>query len=250
MDSSTKAWQVTNIKAGKVHRTIGDDLLNDRIAGICIDDFVSALEISKILAALREIGIEYYDGDDKSGAIVRKGKVGPNYYRFKEEPDEYFARTKRDLPVFEERILSGIDLLGRLHRLSAILFGAPVSLAEHRKIKMMPCTIRDLPVAPPHRDWLKGEVSNLDFLATIEDQLAWNIYLTTPEKGGKTGIFKTQRRSDLEKGVPVCFHPPKAGQLLLFRSTNIHEVRPTEGARYTLSGFFGRTSDCRLLFWV
>ena len=203
-----------------------------------------------MVAAILKVGIEYYDGDDKHGAIVKKGKIGPNYFRFKNNGSEYFHRAKQDIHIFNNQIIPNMNILKRLFVIANTLFRLEAVLADHQGQDMMPFTIRDLPEAAPHRDWLKGEVSDLSFLSDIQDQWAWNIYLTQPISGGETCIYNEQDPSNLIANTAKVSCLPKLGNLLFFRSTNVHEVKATEGDRYTLSGFCGPTSNGKLLFWV
>ncbi|MHC1550770.1 2OG-Fe(II) oxygenase [Phyllobacterium sp. K27] len=110
----------------------------------------------------------------------------------------------------------------------------------------MSCTIRDLPSAPPHRDWMPGENTILSFANNITDQLAWNVYLKSGEEGGETIFYNESNVDAISTTTQSTRNAPLQGDLLLFRSTNVHEVLPARGNRLTLSGFFGPSGSKEL----
>lgn len=218
-------------------------------AGLRFENFLQEYQIDLILHAISKIGIEYYDGDDKAGGVVRKGKLGPNFFRFKSDHSEYFRRARIFEKVFEERILTLVNFFPRVQEVASKTFSLPPAVAEHNERRMMNFTVRALPEAPIHRDWMPGENCGLSFASRLSDQFAWNIYLKTPRSGGQTRIYKEQDTAQAARGGEYVDVAPRVGDLIIFRSTQAHSVLPSDGERLTLSGFFGITPE-KLLFWV
>lgn len=218
-------------------------------AGLRFRNFLQEYQVDLISHAISKIGIEYYEGDDKAGGIVRKGKLGPNYFRFKANPGEYFRRVGIFENIFDERILGLVNFFPRVQEVASKMFSLGSTVAEHQGARMMKFTVRALPEAPIHRDWMPGENTGLSFAPQIREQFAWNIYLKTPKSGGQTRIYNEQDPALAGKGSEYFEVAPQVGDLIIFRTTHAHEVLPSDGERLTLSGFFGSTPE-KLLFWV
>lgn len=222
--------------------------MGDR-AGLRFENFLQEYQVDLISHAISKIGIEYYEGDDKAGNIVRKGKLGPNFFRFKSDHGEYFRRARIFEKVFEERILALVNFFPRVQEVASKMFSLGHAVAEHQGRNMMNFTVRMLPEAPIHRDWMPGENTGLSFAPQISEQFAWNIYLKTPKSGGQTRIYKERDPVLAGKGSDYFEVAPRVGDLIIFRTTQAHSVMPSDGERLTLSGFFGTTPE-KLLFWV
>ena len=218
-------------------------------AGLRFENFLQEYQIDLILHAISKIGIEYYEGDDKAGGVVRKGKLGPNFFRFKSDHGEYFRRTRIFEEIFDQHILGLVNFFPRVQEVASKMFSLGPGVAEHEGRRMMNFTVRVLPEAPIHRDWMPGEDSGLSFAPQIKEQFAWNIYLKTPKSGGQTRIYKEQDPARVGKESEHFEVAPRVGDLIIFRTTYAHEVLPSDGERLTLSGFFGTTPE-KLLFWV
>ena len=218
-------------------------------AGLRFENFLQEYQIDLILHAIKKIGIEYYEGDDKAGGVVRKGKLGPNFFRFKTDQSEYFRRAQIFEEIFDQQILGLVNFFPRVQEVASKMFSLAHGVAEHRGRRMMNFTVRVLPEAPIHRDWMPGEDSGLSFAPQIKEQFAWNIYLKTPKSGGQTRIYNEQNLALVSKGSEHCEVSPRVGDLIIFRTTHAHEVLPSDGERLTLSGFFATTPE-KLLFWI
>lgn len=243
------SWSVIDLNKTGFNEEACKRFASSDCAGLRISGLIAPDDLQNINAAISDVGLEYFEGDDKGGAVVRKGKLGPNFYRFKEDPSEYFRRTRLTWPIFANDILSRVDLYSCVKDICSTIFGMPSQTAEHRGRPMMGCTVRELGSAPVHRDWMPGESDALDFAGQLQDQMAWNFYLKMPQTGGETIIYHANALTQLDAHTGAAKVRPLAGDLVIFRSTQLHEVLPSHGERMTLSGFFGPTSD-RLLFWV
>jgi hypothetical protein len=117
---------------------------------------------------------------------------------------------------------------------------------------------------PPHWDDVVREYPE-DFLESRPvAQLAFNVYLSMPEQGGETLVWR--RRwcpADEEHRVGFAYGPGIAledeplvlrseiGDALLFDPRNYHAVRPAigEGRRMALAFFLGLGADGGLTAW-
>jgi hypothetical protein len=249
MMAEVKKWVVEDINRTAPNLAAIKRFSTDDCAGLRFENFLQEYQVDLILHAISKIGIEYYEGDDKAGGVVRKGKLGPNFFRFKSDHSEYFRRARIFEKVFEERILRLVNFFPRVQEVASKTFSLGHGVAEHQDRRMMNFTVRVLPEAPIHRDWMPGENTGLSFAPRVSEQFAWNIYLKTPKAGGQTRIYKEQDPTQAAKASNYIDVAPRVGDLIIFRSTQAHSVLPSDGERLTLSGFFGITSE-KLLFWV
>lgn len=109
--------------------------------------------------------------------------------------------------------------------------------------------------AEPHQDVLYWD-SDYDRNAMLDNQLAANIYLKTPEEGGELELWnhKCDSQQEYENlrnphsygldrtklGSSELLILPEPGDLILFESNRVHAVLPSKGAlRITMSSFIG-----------
>lgn len=100
---------------------------------------------------------------------------------------------------------------------------------------------------------------------TLVAQFAFNLYLSVPESGGETVVWRRRwAPSDEEFRLPRSYGfsesvvegaesfelKPEVGQALLFDPRNYHAVRPSRGSRRIALGFsVGLSSSGELLTW-
>ena len=104
----------------------------------------------------------------------------------------------------------------------------------------------------------------VDFLDRMPvAQLALNIFLSVPDQGGETAIWRKRwepkdeiyrtgfgYRSESVREKPRLLVAPKRGDVMLFDSRNFHAVQnSTEGRRIALSFFIGLAGDGNLIVW-
>lgn len=136
---------------------------------------------------------------------------------------------------------------------------------EHRKTFVGLCRI----IEPnkevlPHQDILKWDTDNKNKFTDILTQLAVNIYLKIPEKGGELELWDlelSQKKYQLlakgKYGIEYSLLPeptniikPLLGELILFNSQKIHSIRQGNTSRITMSCFIGYKSDNNpLVYW-
>ena len=122
-------------------------------------------------------------------------------------------------------------------------------------------------LAEPHQDILSWDLPESETAKDLWAQLAANIYLRMPPKGGELTIWpcklSPQEYKEIQNpksyGVnrdklppPVATITPEEGELILFNSRLVHAVEPPErGARITWSCFIGlsRQANRPLIMW-
>lgn len=230
-------------------------LLSNQLAAIRVRNFLSDIESADILGHITAIGMENYVGDTKGGTAERKGKIGPNLFRFKSDVEEYFSRVNSFDADVKPVLFQTLDVPGRFKE--AMRHGLPPGAGLYRAIsasrgrELSECTVRSLPSAPPHIDWIRAEMPDFDAVSSLTDQFAWNVYISTGQTGGNTLIYDLEDPAKLDAGMtPVADLRPLRGDLILFRTRNVHEVTPTVGNRFTVSGFWGPRGDGHFQYWV
>jgi hypothetical protein len=217
--------------------------------------FLSTDETISVSNRIHEIGIEFYVGDTKGGTSERKGKIGPNLFRFKDDLPEYFKRVSDFDANIKPVLFRDADVVGRFATLMQSAMTADVLFQRARSERLQTClsdcTVRSLPAAPPHTDWIKVEMEDFDAVGSLADQFAWNVYISTGESGGQTVIYGTENKCAVQSGVaPKVIVRPNPGDLILFRTRHVHEVRQAQGDRITVSGFWGARRDGNYQYWV
>ena len=96
-------------------RSLAALMRNDTLA-IRIPGFLSPSETRAVEEAIHEVGLDYYVGDTKAASQQRKGKIGPNLFRFKDDLPAYFERARhfeaQDMP----RLFRRVDVLDRFEQ--------------------------------------------------------------------------------------------------------------------------------------
>jgi Rps23 Pro-64 3,4-dihydroxylase Tpa1-like proline 4-hydroxylase len=127
-------------------------------------------------------------------------------------------------------------------------------MMKERKIESSH-VVRALPKSTLHTDWAKRDMSNLDFARELRDQFTWNAYIETPPSTQLVIYNHDERKEDRIDGAKKCNYEhavftPANCDLVIFMSTNAHQVIASETrTRIALGGFFGTTNTGTVL-WV
>ncbi len=248
-----KNWQMITCSPAEFCPSMVRKILKGKSPGVRLKEFISPGAAEGILRGIHEVGLEYYVGADKAGGEARKGKLGPNFFRFKDQPAEYFARVEHFRPIFREEIFRDCDPAQLFREACAKAFEMPAQTATEGGKEFMVATVRDLPAAPVHFDWLPSDCPKLELTQRLTEQFAWNLFLELPENGGYTLIHNHDARDTtvFPKDSLWAGVAHSRCDLTVFRSTYRHLVIPSEGSgsRITVSGFFGIREN-NLVFWV
>lgn len=209
----------------------------------------SGLESYEVQNALKRLGMGYVD----------VGGDGVNAGRYHDAA----MRSIQDIRALIYPEITPIDHL-RLLLEEVWPAGAHIETADGRKCFVGTCRVIEPGAAMlPHNDRF-GRM-RLDGLADMAGQLAVNVYLQMPERGGEIELWlreptqaqdRVQEAKDglerIELGEPKVLVRPGAGDLVIFNSRLIHGVTPGEGeiSRVTTSCFIGYRDDVSpLTFW-
>ncbi len=155
-----------------------------------------------------------------------------------------------------------IDLLNKVWKPGAII-------ASEGNNNYFAGIVRAIKRSPLHNDFAPRDFPELS-IGKISEQLAWNLYLSSPNNGeGKVKIYKRNwKRSDSQykhnssklmgysyevvSEVPSVSIEPTVGRLILFKTSNYHEVlkNNTDDLRISASSFIGfKNNSSPLILW-
>jgi 2OG-Fe(II) oxygenase superfamily len=180
--------------------------------------------------------------------------------------DEYFTLGEMLMP--EERRLfnlrfSPINKL-RLELEELTPYGFRLETLYGRNLWMGATRIfNDGSFALPHIDSKKIDIPDCWEAKTIGSQIAVNCYVDLPISGGELEIYDFEptdsELADLATDTyglnasklpaPALVIKPKLGELVLFRSTNVHAVRPSNGTRIAQSCFLAYRTNSAITGW-
>jgi 2OG-Fe(II) oxygenase superfamily len=194
-------------------------------------------------------------------------RTGISLYDTSGNPDrleEYFTQGYKMMT--EERRLIGLSPMGKL-RLELLEFQQGFRFETLDKRPLWMGSTRVFPnasFADPHIDSKKIDTPDCSEAQTIESQIAVNTYVQIPKSGGELEIYDFEpTKAELAElatdsyglnraklPAPTLVLEPRLGELILFRSTNVHAVRPSVGTRVAQSCFLAyRGKDAAITGW-
>jgi hypothetical protein len=195
-------------------------------------------------------------------------RLGMGFVDVGDDPEsekKYHNEAMRAISLIRDMIYPHITPLDHLRLMLEEVWqgGAELEAIKGGKCFVGSCRVID-PGAKmlPHSDRMgRMTESALD----MKGQLAVNIYLQMPEKGGEVELWLKEPTPEQEKemavrdgldhdvlGEPTLLVKPDVGDLVIFNSQLIHGVTPGEGGtqRVTMSCFIGyRGDDKPLTYW-
>jgi hypothetical protein len=240
-----------------------ESLFSYEIPAILIKDFLNqatCLELSQRLAGRNLTGYAH-----TSETKVFKLGLSHMEHLLKSEEAKYFesvSETNKSLaPLFEGLCENPTTLL--IKEFESVGFSAKIASEETNYYFAGGFRLIDGHV-PPHFDSHALEAKDC-LPSRCLSQLSWNLYLSTPPKGGDLIVYdlrggeetahlkiKDSPYSDLSSiEIPGRYtYSPKAGDLVLFNSRCFHEVLPSPaGTRFTQSSFIGLLREHECIFW-
>ncbi|NEJ02592.1 2OG-Fe(II) oxygenase [Rhizobium ruizarguesonis] len=210
--------------------------------------------------------IEYYK---KATGVARIGKALVETKSSSEDNDLYFSSALEQMHQLRQicgNVLNPFDQF-RLELDEQWRGGAQI--APFKRGKAFAGLLRIFEeggFAHPHQDTLQRDAPGEPVAAELLEQFAMNIYLQTSSVGGELELWDirpsieeyTALRNSASHGIDKDKLPPSAalikpqdGDLILFRSTNLHAVHKVEGQRrITWASFIGvRSPQEPLLLW-
>ncbi|KAI0455790.1 hypothetical protein F5B21DRAFT_523259 [Xylaria acuta] len=262
------------------------DLLAGRIPVIKIPGFASKNVCDKLLAELTPKFCPYMN---TAGPVLEK--VGLAQFEFQAQAEaDYETRTGQEkAKYFEEtaKFRSLHDDLSKavgenlwasvISTLAALVPEWDVGVASEGSGKdyfsgIFRCINNGTPI---HCDWCPYDCNTEDWILNrITNQAVFNLYIS-PTSGGGTTLYDVQwtpealryrdpasygYHADLVAGRKHCLFEPNVGDLFIFNSRNMHEVRAIsndyeEPGRVALASFMGvlppqeKAGRTKLMFW-
>jgi len=249
-----------------------NSLFRGDILALRIKNFVSAEESSKLSTRIiRAAGFDHYSIAQELGIF----RTGISFFETTGDP----AKRGR----YHVQALSSVHQVRKIcspYQVPLDLFhlnleeiwpeGAHIEKIEGRK--MQPGTIRlfrgDMEnTLPPHQDILIREAPNSLRAQEMITQLAVNIYLKTPQKGGELELWDLRLTEDefayyrnhthdfIERerlpNISVKIKP-EPGELIMFQSPKVHSVHACQSdVRLAMSCFVGYYGEDKpLSYWI
>lgn len=229
-------------------------------AALRVRRFFTPAQCAQIMAAL-EGSVQNTYGSQGAPKIL---KIGPSAYDiFSLRQDTYWPEAARALEL-RSTLLGGEDPFALAIRKVADAWAGPVRLAKCGGRDMFAGLIREINEgAIMHFDEIVCEMPGVLDEVPIA-QLAFNVHLSVPGRGGETRVHRKRWRPDDERFkdgygyLPeVVGDEPRAqvradvGDAVLFDSRNYHMVEAAHGSgrRVALAFFLGLTGAGELVLW-
>lgn len=267
---SLNAWEVKTIKYGEAleTHTLLPSLTKNEIAAIRISDFFSQDELRNVVQNIRQHTISWYrNADHKQGRIG----ISATEYHSKANGKNLYFELEPECSKQRETLFSGApDPIQRISELFTKSY--PVSIAREPSLnntQYFSGLIRAMGAKSTlHFDYAPHQLPGW-WVSNTEEQFALVLYLQMPSTGGELLIYNHpwEQKDDIfnedkiEKG-PYGFNPvfleqerptvvtPVAGDLIIFRSRNFHQVKEISPSQYRLTfNSFLNLKEGTLFLW-
>lgn len=249
--------------AGKLTRDHLVRLAAGTIGAIHIKDFATSDECGTVLRGLDDVPMGSYDEEIVYPRIPKLGPAAYDHYDAHGLGDAYW-RDAEESARHRATLLDGADPLDLAVERIGAAWGGPMAPASCGGRPMYGGMIRETTGGMKmHWDEIARELPGaLDDPAVA--QIGFNWYLSMPEGGGSTRIFRRrwqpsdERARDgygydeaLASGEPYVEVRPGPGDAVVFDPRNYHAVRGNEGPgrRVALSFFMGVSAGGTLQYW-
>lgn len=233
-------------------------LIENRVPAVRIEDFASDDEVHRLLEVLLEHAC-------RTRSIKQVTRLGISQYQqgLRDSKESYFAQAKQLSEEFSrlfaqsfapvQRLIGKLDGVG----LDAGIMHEPglgSYFAGNGKLRNG--------FSPVHVDFAAQD-SDGWAVASARAQLAWNLYLRVPGRGGELLLWDKSwmpeddvhrdgdnyyYRDTVVRGVPMLRTPVRPGEVILINSRNYHAVADAED-RLAFGSFISVFDDGRLRLW-
>ncbi len=231
------------------------------VGAVLVKNF-QADEVADIMRALDDVPLKSYDEQLIWPPILKLGPAAYDFYGAHDLEEGYWLHAERAVRA-RERLFRGSDPMDLAVDTIREAWGGPVVPATSRGRAMFAGMIREIHQgAKLHFDEITREFPGSS--TTPAGFLSINWYLSMPEEGGETSVYRhpwQPRDERFRDGYgyseevvvsdPVATARPETGDALLFDTRNLHLVRPIggRGRRVSLSFFLGITGSGALQLW-
>ena len=252
-----------DLTAENIHRLFDGDIPAIRVRGFATSDECD--RFTKVLNAADFVNYDNFDppmpkvGITQFESFLRGGNL-------QEGQKDYFGlATNAEATRSRLCDAAGFDPLKRIQDLITNDFGIRAENAfEPGQGDYFAGLIRNV----NRRALLHADHASLDgpgwMIEGIDRQLAWNLFLCSPESGGNCNVYNKHWSPEMNrfkeegtygtsheavKGCQMISLPPVKGDLVWFNSQCFHEVESAVGNRFAMSSFVGRLGPEHIIFW-
>ena len=260
-------WDV--VTSGRLVTTHLKRLVAGRVAAVVIPDLLSSALCDQIAKQLDSVGFTYY-----KQLVPPVGKIGAAQSEFINQPlglRHYFEAAPKARAELSEVFRGTVNLTDFMIKTLQGAWPQPVSpLVDASGEQFVVGVFRDVPGGTLHRDWAPRDAPTWPN-GNLSAQIAANIHLVSPRKGGELVVYERSWISGDEElfphrlpngktygyehnvveGVSKFVIEPKVGTCVLINTRNYHEILPvSDGRRLTFSVFAGVDRETnRLALW-
>ncbi|HEU5357047.1 MAG TPA: hypothetical protein VFU65_21435 [Actinocrinis sp.] len=253
------------VTAPKFSRGLLGDLAAGRIAAIRVPDFAPSWFCQQTLAALESIKFDFYDTNRVYPQVMRFGTGVSDHNVDGRIADTYWPALDASLRALTELRLP-FDPFSVCREALAEQWPGGVAVGTHDGRAVGPGVIREPNGGfQVHFDDALREFGGNLLDANLVAQFAFNCYLSVPEEGGETIVWRHRwEPADEAHRLPHSYGysetvignvesfvlSPQVGMAMLFNPRHFHAVRPSRGARRIALGFaMGLADSGELLVW-
>lgn len=209
------------------------------VSGVRIEEFISPSEIASLLEVTRKTVLKRIESASLTNELHTLGISLQTAYG---NTDRYFsvAQQWRNDTEFMAAVGPDSPVIQKTIRAFQTAYQMPFEAATEKNRDLLPATLRCVDYAQVHKDVIASQIHW--GIARLRNDLAWNIYLRMPEKGGELVLYPPAAESvvkecEVERFTPIHI-ATKPGDLVFFRSHIPHGVTRTSepDVRLTVSG--------------
>ncbi|WP_090947353.1 2OG-Fe(II) oxygenase [Nonomuraea jiangxiensis] len=253
------------VTADRFERRLLADLAAGRCAAIRVHDFFSPAECEVVMRALLDVEFATYGRARVQPEVMRFGVGVSDYRRDGRISEEFWAAVDEGRRAWEALNLPFDPFALCRSRLGADL-PQQVEVGRHDGHAMSPGVARE-----PNQGFLVHfDDAQREFPGGFLDenvvcQFAFNLYLSVPEEGGETVVWRHRWhptddshrpdgsygfKEDVVGAAESFLMRPRKGEAVLLEPRNFHAVRPSKGGRRISLGFSVSMTDTgQLLTW-
>lgn len=233
------------------------------LGSVHIKGFASPGDCQHIMSRVQDVSFDTYDEEIIFPPIAKLGPAAYDFYGA-HDLDEGYWEISEEGRAMRSQLLYGRDPLDFAQSRVRQAWGDEIEPATSRGRPLYAGIVREmLNGAKLHFDEIVREFPGvLD--ETPASFLTFNWYLSEPERGGETFVYRRRWQPNdelardgygysetLVEREPVAVIRPAVGDAAIFDSRNYHVVRKPEGGgrRVSLSFFLGVTGRGPLITW-
>lgn len=265
MDDQKSQWQPLFVASEHVGLNEFRSLMSGRVACIVIENFYPSDLCDAISQNVGRLGLT----DSFSGDNVEARYSGRAAIEMTTEKEGYLSGVAEANRKRLELLGGQEDPLPKVLGLLNKIWPAGASVASENGRPYFAGVIRIFRKAVPHNDYAPRDMQGWT-IASIKQQLSWNLYLQAPEEGGEFEIWNRRWVSGDEesykhdpsvkkgyddavvKGYSSSVVEPSQGRFVIFDATNYHTIHDVKGQkqRLAMSSFIGVADESSpLVLW-